>query len=484
MKTTENNKSQRKYIAGIDIGTTKIVVMIGSKNQYGKLEILGYGNIESGGIKRGMVGNMGKTINSIISAVSIAQAKAGITISEAYVGIAGEHIKSMEISDYITRMDPDKMIDGEDLDKLCQCVMSGKTLYPGEQIIHILPQEYKVDNQADIYDPIGMVGSRLEGTFHVITGQKGPIKNIQSCVDGANIDLKGLTLEPIASSASVLSEDEKNMGVALVDIGGGTTDLAIFKDGSIRYTAVIPLAGNVIDTDIQQGCEVTIKQAKQLKEKYGAAFPENTSDNEVISVQILKGQPPKEIRVTTLAEIIRCRMEEIFGLILNGLDNYGYQEPRKKLIGGIVLTGGGSELKNIVPLIQYLTGLPTRIGRPDEHLASNTPDELSSPMYATAIGLLLYGIAQERNGEQRVDFSHLCTVPSSIQEPTNEKEAPTEIPDDPPIEAKPIVLPVAEEPLPKKEKEKEKEKEEQKPEKKNFIKVFSDKVTDFFKTME
>ena len=226
---TENKMNQRKYFAGIDIGTTKIVAIIGCENQYGKLEILGYGKAKSQGIFRGMVGNIGKTIDSIEQAVAQAQAKAGVVISEAYVGIAGQHIKSNEASDYITRENADEIITVKDLESLCQCVMSSKNRYPGEEVIHILPQEYKVDNQEDIHDPIGMVGARLEGTFHIVTGQVAPIKNIQRCVTKAGIALKGLTLEPIASSASVLSEEEKEAGVALVDIGGGTTDLAIFK---------------------------------------------------------------------------------------------------------------------------------------------------------------------------------------------------------------------------------------------------------------
>ena len=465
--------NQRKYFAGIDIGTTKIVAIIGCENQYGKLEILGYGKAKSQGIFRGMVGNIGKTIDSIEQAVAQAQAKAGVIISEAYVGIAGQHIKSNEASDYITRENAEEIITVKDLEALCQCVMSSKNRYPGEEVIHILPQEYKVDNQEDIHDPIGMVGSRLEGTFHIVTGQVAPIKNIQRCVTKAGIALKGLTLEPIASSASVLSEEEKEAGVALVDIGGGTTDLAIFKEGYIRYTAVVPFGGNIIDKDIREGCNVFDKQAEQLKIRFGSAWPEYTKENEVINIQMFKGREPQEIQVTNLARIIRCRMEEIIEAIFNEIKNYGYDQPRKKLIAGIVLTGGGSELKDLPQLVEYLTGLPTRIGHPNEHLASNTPTELSSPIYATAIGLLLDGIEREHSEGQRIDFSQLSETPT--QEPTAiepEEEAPAVV--------EPVVLPVAEQ-EPEKEKEKE---EEHKPEKKNIIRILSDKFTDFFKTME
>ena len=456
--------NQRKYFAGIDIGTTKIVAIIGCENQYGKLEILGYGKAKSQGIFRGMVGNIGKTIDSIEQAVAQAQAKAGVIISEAYVGIAGQHIKSNEASDYITRENAEEIITVKDLEALCQCVMSSKNRYPGEEVIHILPQEYKVDNQEDIHDPIGMVGSRLEGTFHIVTGQVAPIKNIQRCVTKAGI----------ASSASVLSEEEKEAGVALVDIGGGTTDLAIFKEGYIRYTAVVPFGGNIIDKDIREGCNVFDKQAEQLKIRFGSAWPEYTKENEVINIQMFKGREPQEIQVTNLARIIRCRMEEIIEAIFNEIKNYGYDQPRKKLIAGIVLTGGGSELKDLPQLVEYLTGLPTRIGHPNEHLASNTPTELSSPIYATAIGLLLDGIEREHSEGQRIDFSQLSETPT--QEPT----ATIEPEEEAPAVVEPVVLPVAEQ-EPEKEKEKE---EEHKPEKKNIIRTLSDKFTDFFKTME
>ena len=259
-----------------------------------------------------------------------------------------------------------------------------------------------------------------------------------------------------------------------MDIGGGTTDLAIFKEGYIRYTAVVPFGGNIIDKDIREGCNVFDKQAEQLKIRFGSAWPEYTKENEVINIQMFKGREPQEIQVTNLARIIRCRMEEIIEAIFNEIKNYGYDQPRKKLIAGIVLTGGGSELKDLPQLVEYLTGLPTRIGHPNEHLASNTPTELSSPIYATAIGLLLDGIEREHSEGQRIDFSQLSETPT--QEPT----ATIEPEEEAPAVVEPVVLPVAEQ-EPEKEKEKE---EEHKPEKKNIIRTLSDKFTDFFKTME
>jgi len=307
---TDAKMNQKKYIAGIDIGTTKIVAIIGSENQYGKLEILGYGKAKSQGIARGMVGNIGKTIDSIQQAVAQAQAKAGVTITEAYVGIAGQHIHSSEISDYIIRDYPDEMIDLRDLEQLQQRIRS-MNKYPSEEILHILPQEYKVDEQDEIRDPEGMVGKRLDGLFHVVVGSQNSIKNIERCVKDAGIVLKGLTLEPLASANAVLSEDEKEMGIALIDIGGGTTDLAIFKDGYIRYTAVIPFGGNAIDRDIKTGCSILEKQAELVKIRFGSAWPASTRSNEIVNIPGLKGRDPKEISITTLAEIIKARMEEI-----------------------------------------------------------------------------------------------------------------------------------------------------------------------------
>ncbi|EGD33926.1 cell division protein FtsA [Capnocytophaga sp. oral taxon 338] len=476
---TDAKMNQKKYIAGIDIGTTKIVAIIGSENQYGKLEILGYGKAKSQGIARGMVGNIGKTIDSIQQAVAQAQAKAGVSISEAYVGIAGQHIHSDKASDYIIRENADEMITVKDLEALCLRVMSMKNMFPGEEVIHILPQEYKVDGQDDIHDPIGMVGSRLEGTFHIVTGQVAPIKNIHRCVTKAGVELKGLTLEPIASSASVLSEEEKEAGVALVDIGGGTTDLAIFKEGYIRYTAVVPFGGNIIDKDIKEGCGVFDKQAELLKIKFGSAWPEYTKENEVINIQVLKDREPLEIQVTNLARIIRCRMEEIIGAIFNEIKNYGYDQPRKKLIAGIVLTGGGSELKDLRQLVEYVTGLPTRIGLPNEHLASNTSTELESPIYATSIGLLLDAIERERSEGQRIDFSQIhgeLTSNEAHTVLTPEMEQPKE--------ETPIIPPTINNISEMEKEEKKEEEEESKSENKNFLRSISEKFTEFFKTME
>lgn len=260
----------KKYFVGLDIGTTKIVAMVGVKNEYGKIQILGYGQSKSEGINKGIVYNITKTTQSILQAVQDAQDKTGLPIKNVEVGIAGQHILSMQHSDYITRSNPEKVIDQNDLERLRKQVFS-LGMQPGQEIIHVLPQEYKVDGQSEIKEPEGMEGSRLEASFHLVIGQINSIRNIGRCVRSAGLNLSGLTLEPLASAESVLSEEEKEAGVALVDIGGGTTDLAIFKEGIIRHTAVIPMGGNIITEDIKEGCAILGKYAELLKVRFGSA---------------------------------------------------------------------------------------------------------------------------------------------------------------------------------------------------------------------
>ena len=242
----------QKISVGLDIGTTKIVAMIGCKNEYNKLEILGIGKSKSLGVHRGVVNNITQTIQSIQQAVSESESNSGLKIEEVTVGIAGQHIRSLQHSDYITRENSELVINEADIDRLINQVHK-LVMLPGEEIIHVLPQDYKVDGQAEIKEPIGMYGERLEANFHVVVGQVSSIRNIGRCVQTAGLNLEGITLEPLASSNAVLSQEEKEAGVALIDIGGGTTDLAVFKDGIIRHTAVIPFGGNVITEDIKEG---------------------------------------------------------------------------------------------------------------------------------------------------------------------------------------------------------------------------------------
>ena len=258
---------------GLDIGTTKIVAMIGKKNEYGKLEILGVGKSKSLGVARGVVNNITQTIQSIQQAVIEAEANSGYKINDVVVGIAGQHIRSIQHTDYVIRTNPEEVISGRDIQLLIDQV-NKLAMLPGEEIIHVLPQEFKIDGQSEIKEPIGMYGGRLEASFHVVVGQASSIRNVGRCIQSSGIELSGLTLEPLASADAVLSQEEKEAGVALIDIGGGTTDLAIFKDGIIRHTAVVPFGGNVITDDIKEGCSIIEKQAELLKTKFGSAWPE------------------------------------------------------------------------------------------------------------------------------------------------------------------------------------------------------------------
>ena len=365
-----------KISVGLDIGTTKIVVMAGKKNEFNKVEILGIGKSKSLGVHRGVVNNITQTIQSIQQAVEEAKNLCGDNIEEVVVGIAGQHIRSLQHSDYITRENPEKVISQEDIEKLIQQVYK-LVMLPGEEIIHVLPQEFKVDGQSEIKEPIGMYGGRLEANFHVVVGQVSSIKNIGRCIKSAGLSMGNITLEPLASSEAVLSREEKEAGVALIDIGGGTTDLAIFKDGIIRHTAVIPFGGNVITEDIKEGCSIIEKQAELLKIKFGSAWPGENKDTEIVSIPGLRGRDPKEISLKTLSKIINARVVEIIEQVHLEIKNYGNDEQKKKLIGGIVLTGGGSQLKHLKQLVEYITGMDTRIGYPSEHLAGDTNKSLS-----------------------------------------------------------------------------------------------------------
>ncbi len=409
---------ENKIAVGLDIGTTKIVAMIGRKNEYDKLEIIGTGNAKSIGVKRGVVTNITQTIQSIQQAIEEAEAASGYKIAEVSVGIAGQHIRSLHHRDYITREDSESVIDEDDIEKLNSQVHKLGML-PGEEIIHVIPQDYKVDAEPNIKEPVGMYGGRLEAHFHVVVGQIASIRNIVRCITSADLGLSNITLEPLASADAVLSDEEKEAGVALIDIGGGTTDLAIFKDGIIRHTAVIPFGGNVITDDVKEGCSIIEKQAELLKIKFGSAWPAENKDNEVVSIPGLRGRDPKEITLKNLSKIIHARITEIIEQVFQEIKKYSHDTKHDKLIAGIVLTGGGAQIKHLKQLVEYITGMDTRIGYPNEHLAGDSDEQLSSPIYATSVGLLMSGIEQKEKESKEVEA---IEVPTEIDEKGEEKE--------------------------------------------------------------
>lgn len=400
-KSSQNNPNlASELVVGLDIGTTKIAAIVGRKNEFGKVEILGIGKAESLGVNRGVVVNIEQTVASIKAAVAIAADKANVDIGEVIVGIAGQHIKSMQHRGMITRQTLDDEVNQKDIDYLIDN-MHRLVMSPGEEIIHVIPQEYIIDSESGIKNPIGHSGIRLEGNFHIITGQVSAVKNIFKCVDRAALQTVDLHLEPLASSDAVLSDEEKEAGVVLVDIGGGTTDVAIFYDGIIRHTAVIPFGGNIITDDIKEGCGIIRTQAEQLKVKFGSALSQENQENEIISIPGLRGRPHKEISVKFLAQIIQARMEEILEFVLFEIKSSGFE---RKLAAGIVVTGGGSMLKHLPQLVMLTTGMDCRIGTPNEHLAGND-DELKNPLYATGVGLVMKGIEKyERDSKRGVNL--------------------------------------------------------------------------------
>ena len=414
---------ENKISIGLDIGTTKIVAMIGRRNEYGKVQILGVGKSKSLGVHRGVVNNITQTIQSIQQAVNEAELSADCKIESVTVGIAGQHIRSLQHSDYITRTNSELVIDEDDIDRLINQVHK-LVMLPGEEIIHVLPQEFKVDGQAEIKEPVGMYGGRLEANFHVVVGQVSSIRNIGRCVKSAGLDLEGITLEPLASANAVLSFEEKEAGVALIDIGGGTTDLAVFKDGIIRHTAVIPFGGNVITDDIKEGCSIIEKQAELLKIKFGSAWPADNKENEIVSIPGLRGRDPKEITLKNLSKIIHARTVEIIEQVYLEIKNYGHEEQKKKLIGGIVLTGGGSQLKHIKQLVEYITGMDTRVGYPNEHLAGDTDKDVTIPLFATAVGLVLDGL---RRFEKDINEKNEVKETNSEDGEENQQEQESEV---------------------------------------------------------
>jgi cell division protein FtsA len=380
-----NKKEQ--YVAAIDIGTTKIVAIVGSKNENGKIEILGLSKAPSKGVKRGVVMNIEETVNAIQTTVDDVQKRSGIIFSEVFVGIAGQHIKSMKNRGYIMRDAYDDEIQKEEVFKLIED-MHKIHIEIGEEIIHVIPQNFIVDNETGVKSPIGMCGRRLEANFHIVIGQVAAAKNIEKCIRKANLTVKDMILEPLASSDAVLTEDEKEAGVVLVDIGGGTTDVAVYYDNIIRHTAVIPFGGNVITKDIKEGCAILQRHAEQLKIQYGSALGDIAPEDKVVSIPGISGREPKEISFKSLAYIIQSRMEEIIDAVNFEIQNSGYAE---KLAAGVVITGGGAMLKHLPQLMKFKTAMDVRIGLPNEHLAGSAKNEINQPMYATSVGLIMRG---------------------------------------------------------------------------------------------
>ena len=387
--------SEGKIIVGLDIGTTKVACIVGRKTENKKIEILGYGKAVSTGVRRGVVTNIFETVDAIKQAVRQASDQSGVEINRVSVGIAGSHIKSLQHRGVMMRDNHEAEITEAELEDLRNETFK-INMMPGEEIIDIIRQDTYVDGEM-ANNPVGMLGSKIEANFHVIIGQTLAAKNIIKCIESAGLEMDYMILEPIASAQAVLAEEEKDAGVVLVDIGGGTTDIAIFKESKIQHTAVIPFGGNIITEDICTGCSIIRHYAEEVKVKFGSALVRENREDEVVSIPGIKGHAPKEISFKNLAGIIQSRLDEIFELV-----NMEIQKTRanNKLIAGIVLTGGGAMMKHIQQLAEFNTGMEVRIGHPDEHLTQNTPKDMISPMYSTGIGLVIETIARMEHDEQ------------------------------------------------------------------------------------
>ncbi|MCL2027377.1 MAG: cell division protein FtsA [Bacteroidales bacterium] len=403
----------KNIVVGLDIGTTKIAVIVAQKNEYGKLEILGYGNAPSAGIMRGSVMNIDKTVESIKAAIEEAEMRSHQKIKNVYVGIAGQHIKSFQRRSEVIRTSDEEIthIEVEDFIALMEKIQ----VEPGEEILHVIPQEFIVDGISGIKDPVGMSGRLLAANFHIITGQTSAIKNIMRSVQKAGLTVKDLILEPLASASSVLDDKDYLAGVALVDIGGGTTDIAIYHDDVLRHTAVIALGGNIITEDIQGGCVIIEPQAKKLKEKFGSALASENKEDAIISIPGLRGRPPKEISLKNLSGIIQARMEDILENVLYEIKASGFE---KKLIAGIVLTGGGAMLRHVAQLTEFVTHMDTRIGYPNEHLSASEKNEpIANPIFATGVGLVMWGLEKETPMEIVEETDEISVETTDAQSP-------------------------------------------------------------------
>ncbi|MBO4599103.1 MAG: cell division protein FtsA [Bacteroidales bacterium] len=413
-----------EYIVGLDIGTTKIACFIGRRAANGKIEIKGFGRTDSIGVERGVVRNIRSTAESIRHAVADASEMAKYDVKEVYVGIAGQHIKSLSNQGTVMIPPEHRLIEEEDVKRLIDDQYH-ILLDPGEEIIHVFPQSFIVDN--DVLDtdisPVGVAGKCLMANFHIVTGNTTNLHNIRDAVEEAGLKIKDVVLEPVASAYSVLDERDKGAGVALVDIGGGTTDIAIFQEGIIRHTSVLPLAGNVITNDIRESCQILKHQAESLKTKFGSCLPTSVNQDDIISIPGIRNQAPREISVKTLAGIIKSRMQLILEQVGYEIQLSGFE---RQLIAGVVLTGGGARLKNIKEFAEFVIGIDSRIGTPTEHIdedASISFEDLSHPMYATGIGLVIYGLeAEEQAAKESASAVGETKTESVVEEVLEEKK--------------------------------------------------------------
>lgn len=378
---------EERIIVGLDIGTTKVCAVVASITENNQVNILGVGKAPSDGLNRGVVVNIDKTVNAIRAAVEQAQLASGIEVTAVNVGIAGDHIRSLRSKGVITITNRDNEITIKDVERLL--VDCRNIALPSDyEIIHVIPQEFIVDGQDGISDPVGMSGMRMEAEVHIITGLVSAVKNMYRCVERAGFQVADLMLEPLASSYAVLEQEEREAGVVLVDIGGGTTDVAIIQDNTVRHSAVVAIAGQKVTDDIRIGLSVLEDQAEKLKRDHGLCYADLITEDEIITIPGIAGRPPKEIKKSVLAKIIQARVEEILEIVAIEIKRSGYSS---QLSAGAVITGGGSLLEGMCPLANEILGIDAKIGLP-RGLTGGLVNEVKSPIYATGVGLVLHAL--------------------------------------------------------------------------------------------
>ena len=385
-----NKKTDKNLIVGLDIGTSKVVAIVGEVTTSGEIEIIGLGSHPSRGMKKGVVVNIESTVQSIQRAIEEAELMAGCQINAVYAGIAGSHVKSINSHGIVAIKD--REVSDSDLDRVIDAARA--VAIPADQrILHILPQEFIVDDQEGIREPIGMSGVRLEAKVHLVTGAVGAAQNIIKCVRRCGLEVDDIILEQLASSYSVLTEDEKELGVCLVDIGGGTTDIAVFSEGAIRHTAVIPIAGDQVTNDIAVALRTPTQYADDIKIKYACALRQLANPEETIEVPSVGDRPPRKLSRQTLAEVVEPRYDELLGLVYAEIRKHGFED---MIAAGVVLTGGSSKMEGVVDLAEEIFHMPVRLGMPQ--FVSGLSDVVSNPIYATGVGLLLFGEQHQHPG--------------------------------------------------------------------------------------
>ncbi|WP_430459944.1 cell division protein FtsA [Thalassolituus sp. LLYu03] len=380
---------QKNMLVGLDIGTSKIVAIVGEVDVDGNIEIVGLGSHPSRGLKKGVVVNIESTVQSIKRAVEEAELMAGCTIHSVFAGIAGSHIHSMNSHGIVAVRD--REVTATDIERVIDAAQA-VAIPQDQRILHVLPQEYVVDNQEGIKEPIGMSGVRLEAKVHLVTGAVNAAQNIERCVQRCGLQTDDIILEQLASSYAVLTDDERELGVCLVDIGGGTTDIAIFTEGAIRYTAVIPIAGDQVTNDIAMALRTPTQHAEKIKIKYACALTQLARADETIKVPSVGDRPPRDLSRQALAEVVEPRYDELFTLIQAELRRSGFED---MVAAGIVLTGGTAKMEGVVELAEEIFHMPVRLAKP--YGVSGLTDVINNPIYSTAVGLLLYAAKQQKN---------------------------------------------------------------------------------------